>query len=267
MGVNLEGPFLAQECRGAHDPAVVRDPDVMEFRRLAELAGGTLRVLTLAPELPGAAEVIAAARTAGVVVSIGHSAASADVVGTAVDQGASLVTHLFNGMQPLHHRRPGLVGAALTSPALTCELIADGRHVDPVAVRLAVAARGADGIALVTDCLSPAGLPDGEHELGPGVRVTVTDGLARLPGTGTIAGSTLTMDQAVRNVVRFAGVDLVAASRMASETPARLLGLPGLTGRIEAGSLADLVVLDHELIVRATMVGGTWVDHAEPVGG
>jgi N-acetylglucosamine-6-phosphate deacetylase len=202
---------------------------------------------------------MAAVRAAGAVVSLGHSAAPYDVAMAAADAGASLVTHLFNGMHPLHHRHPGLVAAALTARTLTCELIADGRHVDPAVVRLAVAAAGPARIALITDCLSAAGLPDGDHDLGEGQRITVAGGLARVRGTDTIAGSTLTMEQAVRNVVRFAGVSVVEASRMASGNPARLLGLPGLTGRITPGGLADLVVLDEGLTVRATMVGGRWV--------
>ena len=153
-------------------------------------------MITVAPELPGATGLIAAARAAGVVVSLGHSAATSTARWRRWSDGAALVTHLFNGMPPLHHRRPGLVGAALTCPALTCELIADGLHVDPAVVRLAVAATGTDRIALVTDCLSAAGLPEGEHELGSGTRITVTDGLATVSGTDTIAGSTLTMDRA-----------------------------------------------------------------------
>ena len=257
-GINMEGPFLSVECRGAHDPELVRDPDLAEFAHLAQLAEGALRVLTLAPERPGATELIAAVRAAGVVVSIGHSATPYEVALGAVDQGASLVTHTFNGMHPLHHRRPGLVAAALNSPELTCELIADGMHVDPAVVRTLVGAKGVDRVALITDCMHAAGLAEGDYDMGEGRVITVADGLAKVKGTDTIAGSTLTMEGAVKNVVRFAGVSVVEASRMASENQARLLGLPRLTGRIVTGGLADLVVLDDELTVQGSMVGGSW---------
>ena len=264
VGINMEGPYLSVECRGAHDPALVRDPDLDEFARLVEIADGALRLITVAPERPGASELITAARAAGAVVSLGHTATPYDVALAAVDRGAALVTHMFNGMHPLHHRAPGMVAAGLNSPELTCELIADGMHVDPAVVRLLVTVKGVDRIALITDCMPAAGLAEGNYDIGEGRRITVVDGLAMVAGTDTIAGSTLTMDKAVQNVVRFAGVGIVAASRMASENQARLLGRPGITGRIVTGSLADLVVLDEELTVQATMVGGRWI-HQEKV--
>jgi N-acetylglucosamine-6-phosphate deacetylase len=263
LGINMEGPYLSVECRGAHDPTKVRDPDLEEFGRLAEIADGALRVVTVAPERPGAAELIAAVRAAGAVVSIGHTATPYDVALAAVDRGATLVTHMFNGMHPLHHRRPGMVGAGLNSPDLTCELIADGLHVDPAVVRMLVSAKGADRIALITDCMHAAGLPEGDYDMGEGAWITVQDGLAKIKGTETIAGSTLTMEQAVKNVVQFAGVSVVEASRMASGNQARLLGRPGITGRIVVDGAADLVVLDDELTVRATMVGGEWIHREE----
>jgi N-acetylglucosamine-6-phosphate deacetylase len=259
LGINMEGPYLSVECRGAHDPAKVRDPDLEEFGRLAALADGALRVVTVAPERPGASELIAAVRAAGAVVSLGHSATPYDVALAAVDLGATLVTHMFNGMHPLHHRRPGMVGAGLNSPELTCELIADGLHVDPAVVCLFVTAKGVDRTVLITDCMHAAGLPEGDYDMGEGHLVTVAGGLAVLTGSDTIAGSTLTMEQAVKNVVRWAGVSVAEASRMASENQARLLDRPGLTGRIVADGLADLVVLDGDLTVRATMVGGDWI--------
>jgi N-acetylglucosamine-6-phosphate deacetylase len=263
LGINMEGPYLSVECRGAHDPALVRDPDLAEFGRLADRADGTLRVVTMAPERPGGPELIDAIRAAGAVVSIGHSATPYDVALDAVDRGAQLVTHMFNGMHPLHHRTPGLVGAALNSSALTCELIADGMHVDPAVVDTLVSAKGVDRVVLITDCMHAAGLPEGDYDMGEGHLITVADGLAKLTGTDTIAGSTLTMEKAVKNVVRWAGVSVPEASRMASENQARLLGRPGVTGRIVVGGLADLVVLDEELTVLATMVGGDWIHRDE----
>jgi N-acetylglucosamine-6-phosphate deacetylase len=166
-------------------------------------------------------------------------------------------------MHPLHHRTPGLVAAALNSPELTCELIGDGMHVDPAVVETLVAAKGIDRVALITDCMHAAGLPEGDYDMGAGHLITVADGLAKLTGTEIIAGSTLTMERAVRNVVHWAGVSVPEASRMASENQARLLGRPGVTGRIVVDGLADLVVLDDELTVLATMVGGAWVHRDE----
>jgi len=258
-GINMEGPYISVERRGAHDPALVRDPDLEEFARLVKLADGALRVVTLAPERPGAAELIAAVRAAGAVVSLGHTAAPYDVALAAVDMGAALVTHMFNGMHPLHHRAPGMVGAGLVARDLTCELIADGLHVHPGAARALVEAKGVDRIALITDCMHAAGLPEGDYDMGEGRFITVAGGLAKMRGTDTIAGSTLTMEKAVQNVVRFAGLTVAEASRMASANQARLLGVPGLTGRLVVGSLADLVVLDDDLAVQGVMVGGNWI--------
>jgi N-acetylglucosamine-6-phosphate deacetylase len=266
IGLNMEGPYLSVECRGAHDPTLVRDPDLDEFARLVKLADGALRVVTVAPERPRAAELIAAVRAAGAVVSIGHTATPYEVALAAVDRGAVLVTHMFNGMHPLHHRTPGMVAAGLNSPALTCELITDGMHVDPAVVRMLVGAKGVDRVALITDCMHAAGLAEGDYDMGEGRFITVANGLAKVTGTETIAGSTLTMGQAVKNVVRFAGVSVVEASRMASENQARLLGLPGVTGRIVTGGLADLVVLDDDLDVRGTMVGGDWAYRDDSLG-
>jgi N-acetylglucosamine-6-phosphate deacetylase len=216
-------------------------------------------VVTVAPERPGADELIAAVQAAGAVVSLGHTATPYDVALAAVDRGAALVTHMFNGMHPMHHRAPGMVAAGLVARDLTCELIADGMHVHPGAARALVEAKGIDRIALITDCMHAAGLPEGDYDMGEGRIITVADGLAKVKGTDTIAGSTLTMERAVQNIVRFAGVTVPEASRMASANQARLLGLPGLTGRIVTGGLADLVVLDDDLAVQATMVGGRWI--------
>ena len=266
IGLNMEGPYLSVECRGAHDPTLVRDPDLDEFARLVKLADGALRVVTVAPERPRAAELIAAVRAGGAVVSIGHTATPYEVALAAVDRGAVLVTHMFNGMHPLHHRTPGMIAAGLNSPALTCELITDGMHVDPAVVRMLVGAKGVDRVALITDCMHAAGLAEGDYDMGEGRFITVANGLAKVTGTETIAGSTLTMGQAVKNVVRFAGVSVVEASQMASENQARLLGLPGVTGRIITGGLADLVVLDDDLDVRGTMVGGDWAYRDDSLG-
>jgi N-acetylglucosamine-6-phosphate deacetylase len=222
------------------------------------LAFGGVRLMTLAPELPGALELIGLLVQAGVVASLGHSDATYVEAGAAVGAGARAATHLFNAMRPLHHREPGVAGAALDLPELSCELICDGVHADPAALRLAYRAKGLAGIRLATDATEAAGMPDGEYHLGRAA-VTVSAGIARTAGGAALAGSTLTMDVAVRNAVRFLGLTVEEAVALASTNPARLLGLGDCKGAIAPGMDADLVVLDDALNVRATMIGGVWV--------
>jgi N-acetylglucosamine-6-phosphate deacetylase len=223
------------------------------------LAAGPVRLMTLAPELPGAPEAIARLVDAGVVASVGHTDATYAQAMAAFDAGARHATHLFNGMRPFHHREPGVIGAALDRTDVTCELICDGEHVAPAAIRLVRRLKGVDRTALVTDAMSAAGLGDGDYRIGA-LPVRVRGGRAELAGTGTLAGSTLTMGAAVRTAVRLAGLSLGDALRMASATPARVLGLEASKGALAAGFDADLVVLDDDLAVSATMVSGTWVD-------
>lgn len=242
-GTHLEGPFLAPDFARAH-PARHLVPIDLEW--LAALPG-IVRLITLAPELPDAVRAIEALVEREIVVALGHSGASSTDVGAAVDAGASLVTHLFNAMPPLHHRRPGLVGAALTDERLTVSLIADLVHVAPEVLQLAFSSKGPANTVLVTDS-SAAGSTrfDGVIE--------VRGGAPRL-SDGTIAGSVLTMDRAVANVVRHASVPLEMAVAAASSTPARILGLAD-RGRIEPGARADLVALDDDFTVEAVWVGG-----------
>lgn len=258
VGLNLEGPYISQECRGAQDPAGIRDPDPAELAELLDAADGAIRVMTVAPELPGAVALIAQACEAGVVASIGHAAATYEDALSAVAGGATLVTHMFNGMHPLHHRVPGMVGAGLNSPELTCEVVADGMHVHPAVVSLLISAKGIDRVVLVTDAINAAGLADGDYVLHEGETITVHGGRATVKGTETLAGSTLSMEVALKNAVAFAGVSVVEASQLASSNAARMLGRSDI-GTIATGALADLVVLDGDLDVRATMVGGVWV--------
>ncbi len=256
LGAHLEGPFISRAWPGAMDPDVFLDPDPVVLERL--LAAGGVRMVTLAPELPGALALVRALARAGVVASLGHTDASYAQARAAVDAGARSVTHLFNAMRPLHHRAPGILGAALELDALSCELTCDGVHVDPAALRLAVRAKGVAGVRLVTDAIEAAGLPDGGYRLGS-ASVTVTEGRAVLTGTQTLAGSTLTMDAAVRGAARFLGVAVEEAVAMASVAPARLLGLESRKGSIAAGLDADLVLLDEDLRVLRTMIGGAWI--------
>ncbi len=257
LGAHLEGPFLSRARPGAMDPDTFLAPDPGLLRRLLLAGEGATALMTLAPELPGAIELIGELVEAGVVVSLGHSDADYDQACTAVEAGARSATHVFNAMAPFHHRAPGLVGAALDHPAVSCELICDAVHVDPLAMRLLHRAKGGHGVHLVTDAVSAAGMPDGSYRLGA-LEVQVTDGRATVAG-GAIAGSTLTMDAAVANAVRFLEIGVEQAVAMASANPARLLGLADRKGTIAPGMDADLAVLDDSLRACGTIVAGEWV--------
>ncbi|MGH2382067.1 MAG: N-acetylglucosamine-6-phosphate deacetylase [Candidatus Limnocylindria bacterium] len=257
VGSHLEGPFLSPLRAGAHDPRHLVAPDPIIFDRLLEAAGGTLRVITLAPELPGGLDLVRRAVAAGVVVAIGHSDAThADAV-AAFEAGASLVTHLFNGMRPWHHREPGLAGAALAAPHVVSELINDGIHLHDATARFAFAAGAPGSVALVTDAMTAAGVGDGDFRLGSAA-VRVRDGAVRLADGETLAGSTLTMDVAVRRAVRDLGLTMSAAVEASAATPARVLGFGDRVGSLDPGREADLVVLGDQLEVQAVMAGGAW---------
>lgn len=252
LGSHLEGPFLSVLHKGAHTVELLRDPDPASVDRLIDAGRGTIRQITLAPELPGGLAAVARLVDAGIAVAVGHTDATAEQAAAAFDAGATLLTHAFNTMRGIHHRAPGPVVAAMRDDRVTLELIADGIHVHPDVITLAFA--GAPGrIALVTDAMAAAGTVDGRYELG-GLAVTVTDGVARLDSNGAIAGSTLTQDAALRHAVS-AGVALPAAVRALTATPARAVGRPDL-GRLVVGGLADAVLLDAELRVQRVWVGG-----------
>ncbi|WP_137844164.1 N-acetylglucosamine-6-phosphate deacetylase [Microbacterium sp. 2FI] len=252
LGSHLEGPFLDPGHKGAHTAALLRAPDAASVDRLLEAGRGTIRQVTIAPEIPGADAAIARFVHAGVVVAVGHTDADADTARRAFDAGATLLTHAFNAMPGIHHRAPGPVVAALRDPRVTLEIIADGTHVDPDLIAIAFDA-APDRIALVTDAMAAAGAGDGAYVLG-GLRVTVADGVARLDDGGAIAGSTLTQDAALRCVVE-AGVAVDAAIRAVTATPARAVGRGDL-GTLAVGAIADAVLLDDALRVRRVWVDG-----------
>jgi N-acetylglucosamine-6-phosphate deacetylase len=251
-GVHLEGPYLSTARCGAHDPAHLRDPEPDELADLITL--GVVRSVTLAPELPGGMAAVEQLRAGGVVAAVGHSDATYEQTLAAIDAGASLATHLLNGMRPVHHRDPGPVIALLERPEVVCEVIADGVHLHDGMLRHIVRVAGPDRIALITDAMAAAGMADGDYDLG-GLPTTVTGGVARLTASGTIAGSTTTMASALRRTIQ-SGVSMVEAVRMAATTPARVLGLDGEVGAIVPGHRADLVLLDDDLAVTAVIRAG-----------
>ncbi|MGH3282320.1 MAG: N-acetylglucosamine-6-phosphate deacetylase [Trebonia sp.] len=254
-GIHLEGPFLSAVRCGAQDPRYLIAPDMAVFARLHAAARGWLRMITIAPELPGARDVIRAASAAGVIAAAGHTDASAEVTAGAIAGGISHATHLFNGMRPLGHRDPGPAGALLDDQ-VTCEVVADGAHLHDTAIRLAARAVGPGNLVLITDAMAAAGMPDGTYRLGQ-LDVAVAGGVARLAGNpGVIAGSTATMDQVVRHAIISAGLPASDVAAAASTTPARRLGLSAQTGALAPGLSADLVLLDEAFRLQTVIRAG-----------
>jgi N-acetylglucosamine-6-phosphate deacetylase len=252
LGVHLEGPFLSPRRRGAHDAGHLVDPTAERVDRLMEAGAEILSLVTLAPEREGAIEATKRLAGAGVLVSVGHSDALAEQVAAAAEAGARMVTHVFNAQRGLHHREPGVAGQALADTRLACGLIADLHHVHPAICKVVMeAARGR--VALVSDAVSALGMPPGRYELGSEV-VELHEGSPPLRADGTLAGSTLRLDEAVGNVAGL-GIDPVRAVRAATTVPADLLGLRDL-GRIEVGARADLVWLSESWRALATWIGG-----------
>ena len=266
-GIHLEGPWLAEKRCGAHDPALLRDPSPHEIDAVLAAGAGTIRMVTLAPERSGALEAIQRIVDAGVVAAIGHTEATYEQTRAAVDAGATVATHLFNAMRPIHHREPGPVIALIEDPRVCVELIADGVHVDAALYRHVSTSVGPDRVSLVTDAMAAAGMSDGAYRIGP-LAVDVTGGVAHLAGTDTIAGSTATMDQlfrfAVDHSIARGGLSrdeaLLRAVQQSSVSPARALGLSSPV--LQAGAVADLVVLDSGLQVRDVLSRGEWVSAA-----
>jgi N-acetylglucosamine-6-phosphate deacetylase len=262
VGAHLEGPFLSARRRGAHNADHLVDPTPERVRRLLDAAPGALAAVTLAPEREGALAAVRTLAEAGVLVSVGHSDATAAEVEAAADAGARMVTHVFNAQRPLHHREPGVVGRALVDPRLSPGLILDLHHVTPDAVRLVLAAAG-DRVVLVTDAVAATGMPPGRYVLG-GEPVVVAEGSPPVRDDGVLAGSGLRLDEAVRHAVDL-GVPLASAVDAASRRPADLLGRPDL-GRLAPGARGDLVWLDDDLRAAATWVAGVRVHEAVPSG-
>lgn len=257
-GIHLEGPFLAAARCGAHDPALLREPDAATVEALLHAGHGAVRMVTLAPELTGGVRAVRQLVEAGVIAAIGHTDGTEEQIRPAIDAGATVGTHLFNGMRPLHHREPGPIGALLDDERVTIELICDLVHVHPTALRLAAKYVGRGRTVLISDAMSATDAADGRYRLGR-LEVDVRDGVATVAETGSLAGSTLTMDVAFRNLVRAAGLGIPDAVRATSGRPAELLGIADRTGSLRTGLAADLVVLDEELRPMRVLRRGEWV--------
>lgn len=257
LGLHLEGPYISEERRGAQHMDSIRAPDTEELKALLGAAGAWMKIMTLAPEAPGALEAISWLDDRGVVASAGHTDADYETALEAFSHGLSHVSHLYNGMRGFHHREPGILGAALTDGRVSVELIADGLHVHPAALRLAALCKGPAKTVLVSDSIKPAGLPDGEYSYR-GRRLILRDGLVCLPD-GVIAGSSIRLNDAVRVMVEEAGFSVSEAVQMASHSPARVLRLTPDKGKLKEGSDADVTIMDWRFNVKETIVGGETV--------
>ena len=253
LGIHLEGPFLSHEKRGVQPPEHLLAPDIATFDRLVDAAHGHVRLMTLAPELPGAAELAKHAGSRGVRVSLGHSNATAAETRTAIAAGAVSATHTFNAMRALDHREPGILGTVLTNDDLYAEMICDGIHTDPEIVRLWFRCKGPERAILVTDAMAAAGMPDGEYQLG-GFPVQVKEG--RATARGVLAGSVLTLDRALANFIKFTGASIEQALRLLSSNPAAMTGLAHRAGTLAAGKSANLVAIDASGKLVGSIVGG-----------
>jgi N-acetylglucosamine-6-phosphate deacetylase len=256
LGIHFEGPFLSKARRGVHAAEWLQLPSAELLQRFLQAASGNARILTIAPELLGAMPCIDAARSLGMVVSIGHTDATYEQARAAVAHGAHHATHVYNAMRPFTHRDPGVIGAVLTTPEVTAELIADGIHVDEIAMKVLLQAKGAQSVILISDGISATGMPDGKYMLG-GLEVTVSGGVCR-NAEGRLAGSTLTLDRALRNIVSL-GIPLADTVRMLTLNPATLLGIEFKKGALRTGADADIVLLNDALEIERVWARGTLV--------
>jgi N-acetylglucosamine-6-phosphate deacetylase len=255
IGVHLEGPFINVKWKGAQNPAYILPPQVEWLEEWVKQYPGIIKIQTLAPESEGGLAYIEALARNGIVPSCGHTNATYDQLIAAADSGLRHAVHTYNAMKVFHHREPGTVGAVLTDNRIVAEVIADGHHVHPAGIKLLLSAKGKDNVILITDAMSAAGMPDGNYQIG-GLPVKMSGGVARLIDSSSLAGSTLTMISAVQYMVREIGVSLEDASRMASANPARQLGIDNVTGALEAGKAADILLLDATLDIQKVWIGG-----------
>ena len=254
LGLHLEGPFINPEKRGAHTAKYIRRPSTLIFDQLLACSSHQIKLITVAPEVEGSLELIRFARAKGVVVSLGHSNATLEETMAAIALGAGNATHTFNAMRPFSHRDPGILGAVLTAPEIWAELIADGVHVSPAAINLCIQCKSARRILLISDAVSAAGMPEGQYRLSD-IEITLSGGICRTR-EGQLAGSTLTQDQALRNMVRWSHLPLEAVLGMLTRNPAQSLGIAERKGTLAEGRDADMVLLDRNLRVHTTIIQG-----------
>ncbi len=255
LGIHLEGPFLNIKFKGAQPDEGIRDPNFDELEELLKVAAGRIKIMTLAPELPGSLEMIQILKSKNIVASLGHSECDYDTALAAIDAGATYATHLFNAMSGVHHRKPGLAACCLNEPGICAEIILDGVHVNPQMARLAMRNKGREGLALITDATTAQGCGDGIYQLGK-FSVLVNGALCTLMDGVTIAGSVLTMNRAVMNAVDFTGINLIDAAYMAAMMPAKRCGAETSKGSLEVGKDADIAILNNDFSVAATVVSG-----------
>jgi|SRR5271165_2077301 len=253
LGIHFEGPFISPVRRGVHPPEWIHLPSADMLSKFIQAARGHAQILTIAPELPGAMPCIAAARNAGLVVGMGHTDATYEQARAAIAHGVHHAIHVYNAMRPFSHRDSGVLGAVLTSPEVTAELIADGIHVEDIAMKMLLQAKGAAGVILISDGISATGMPDGKYMLGE-MEITVSGGVCR-NSEGKLAGSALTLDRSLRNIVNL-GIPLVDALRMLTLNPAKLLGIEYKKGSLRPGADADMLLLDQSLRVTQVFTRG-----------
>lgn len=254
-GIFLEGPFFTEKYKGAQNPKYMSDPSVDKLAKWHELSQGLVNKIAIAPERKGVKEFIEFAKSKGVYTALAHSDATYEEAAAAVEAGANIFVHIYNGMSGLHHRNPGMVGAALSLDKVFAEMICDGHHVHPAAARVVTRARGPKETVLITDCMRAGGMGEGQSRLGE-FEVVVKDGTARLKDTGNLAGSILELKQGVKNVVDWGLVSPTEALRMASLTPAQSVGIESVCGRIAPGYEADFIVVSDQLELEATYLDG-----------
>ena len=260
-GIFLEGPFFTEKYKGAQNPNYMSDPKIDYLKEWKEISDGLVNKIAIAPEREGAEDFIKKANAMGVRVALGHSDASFDEAVAAVDAGANIFVHTFNGMSGLHHREPGMVGAAMATDAIS-ELICDGHHVNPNAAGILMNTKGRDKIALITDCMSAGGMADGDYKLGE-FPVRVENGTARLKDGGSLAGSILKLKDGVKNVVDWEIADIFEAIQMASLVPAKSVGIDNICGKLHEGYAADFIVFDYDMNLKATYLNGEAAYKAE----
>lgn len=258
LGAHLEGPFLSPRYRGAHDEPYLRTPDLALFRRLLTAGHGSVRMLTVAPELEGGLDLVAAAREEGIAVGMGHTGATFDITHQAISAGVRVATHLFNGMRQPHHREPGPALSLLDDRRVTIELINDGHHVHPAVARVASRAAGDGRLALISDAVAATAAPEGRYHLGR-VAIRNTAGRVRTDDDSSLGGGGCTLDESLRRSVTVLGLTIEQATAASTAVPAAALGVDRLVGSLERGRRADICVLDGELRVVRVMMGGQWI--------